>query len=244
MGSSTNFETSDDLAKHARKPFRFSVTSSRKDFLNFHFGDFPFAVSVFCQRIERGYIADFWISGMRYQNDHPRLVVRLVTGINEHEPKYLGGTVNQVWEQQLQEMAFGSAMVGGIALDTHTSSMTKSDREGMLLFHLDAHDRFASEMGLSRRSKVEQTALWHNLIRSFGVKQTQQIIAHHEWVKDAAKPGVSAEEFDERENHRTSHINQRLQLARRQGLLISIPSSGGSTTTTRRNKENVETSRD
>ncbi|MFY9240386.1 MAG: hypothetical protein WAO78_16215 [Roseovarius sp.] len=239
MGSTANFESSEDLAEHVGKIFRFSVTSSGRDAPTFHFGDFPFAVSVFCQRAERGYIADFWVSGRRYQNDHPRLVMRVTTGIDEPEPKHLEGTVNLLWEHQLQEIAFGSAMMGGISLYTHTSWLTKRGRDEMISFHLDAQDRFAKEMGVTKRSKVEQTALWHNLIRSFGIKQTQQLIAQHEWVRDLAEPEISAEEFDEREKHRTSHINQRLQLARRQGLLISIPSTGSSKTTTRRKKEDV-----
>lgn len=209
-----------DLSQHVANIYRFSMTGTSEGAPEFHFGDFPFAISVFCQKTNRGHIAAYWVSGRRYQDDLPRLVLTVATGINETDSKLLEGAVNQIWEERLQEVAFASALVGGITPAPQIADMTKRERHEMLSFHLDAHDRFASEIGERKKSKVEQTAIWHNLIRSLGVKQTQQIIAQHEWVRDLSEPGMTAEEFENRESQRTSHINQRLQLARKQGLLI------------------------
>lgn len=209
-------ESQIDLAEHVAKVFRFSQTKVNKLTPVFHFGDFPFAVSVFCFKQEKGYIADYWISGRRYLDDEPRLVMRVTSAIDEE--KEIEAAVSHFWEIQLQEMAFGSAMVGGIAAH-QKNNMTKQLRDEMLSFHLLAHDRFAEAMGDRKRSRVEQTARWHNLIRSFDVKQTQKMIAGHQWVADLAEEGMTPEEFEKRDRNRSAAINARLISARKKGLL-------------------------
>lgn len=231
-------ESQIDLAQHVANVFRFSQTKLSKLTPVFHFGDFPFAVSVFCFKQEKGYIADYWISGRRYSDDEPRLVMRVTAAINEEEE--IEAAVNHYWEIQLQEMAFGSAMVGGIAAH-HKNDMTKQLRDEMLSFHLDAHDRFAEAMGDRKRSKVEQTARWHNLIRSFDVKQTQKIIVSHQWVADLAEEGMTPEEFEKRDRNRSAVINSRLITARKQGLLFELPpSERQDTSSTRRKKQDEQ----
>lgn len=241
MDKSDKKRVSYDLANEVDRVLRFSQTSLGRGTPTFHFGDFPFAVSVFCIRQGQGYVADYWVSGRRWSDDEPRLVMRVTAGINE--VKFIEGAVNYLWQEQLQEIAFSSAIVGGFLAATSTLDLEKKSRDEMLSFHLLAHDRFAQAMGGQKKSKVEQTAKWFNLITSFGVKQTQQIIASHQWVADLAGDELTSEEFAKREKNRLLAINARISTARKRGLLISIPSTGTSTTTTRRSKENVESSR-
>lgn len=222
-----------DLAQEVANIFRFSQTKASKLNPVFHFGDFPFALTVFCSKQEKGYIADYWISGRRYSDDEPRLVMRVTAAINENEE--IEGAVNSFWETQLQEMAFSSAMVGGIPAHKE-DHVTKQVRDEMLYFHLDAHDRFAQAMGDRKRSKVEQTARWHNLIRSFDVRQTQKIIAGHQWTADRAEEGMTAEEFEKRNRNRSAVINARLIAARKQGLLLELPPSERRSSSTIRRK--------
>ena len=242
MESRAQFESHQDLAEQVANVFRFSQTKPSKLSPAFHFGDFPFAVSVFCFRQEKGYIADYWISGRRYSDDEPRLVMRVTAAINCDSSDELEEVVNDYWSLQLQEMAFGSAMVGGIA-SHQKNDMTKHVRDEMLSFHLEAHDRFAQAMGDQKRSRVEQTARWHNLIRSFDVKQTQKVIAGHQWVADLAEEGMTAEEFEKRERKRSAVINARLTAARKQGLLFEIPPSERRNSSVTRRKKNEQSIR-
>ena len=231
--------SSRDLAEEVANVFRFSQTTVRKLTPVFHFGDFPFAVTVFCSKQERGYIADYWISGRRYSDDEPRLVMRLTAAINAGDREELQTSVSDFWDTQLQEMAFGSAMVGGIA--THQNDeITKQARDEMLIFHLHAHDRFAEAMGDQKLSRVEQTARWHNLIRSFDVRQTQKIICAHQWVSDLAEEGMTSQVFEERDRKRSAVINSRLVAARKQGLLTEYPPSERRSSSTTRRKQKDE----
>lgn len=228
--------SSRDLAEEVANVFRFSQTTVRKLTPVFHFGDFPFAVTVFCSKQERGYIADYWVSGRRWSDDEPRLVMRVTAGINED--KEIEAAVNHFWETQLEEMAFESAMVGGFLLANQSIDMTRQLRDEMLAFHLHAHDRFAEAMRDPKRSRVEQTARWHNLITSFGVRQTQKIIVGHQWVNDLAEEGMTAEEFEKRDRKRSAVINARLTTARKQGLLLKLPPSERRNSSDIRRKKN------
>ena len=240
MENYAQFGSQQDLAQEVANVFRFSQMRLSELSPIFHFGDFPFAVTVFCLRQEKGYIADYWISGRRYSDDEPRLVMRVTAAIDSENTEELEVAVNEFWSTQLQEMAFGSAMVGGIA-SHQKSDMTKQLRDDMLSFHLAAHDRFAEAMGDQRRSRVEQTARWHNLIRSFDVKQTQKIIVKHQWVSDLAEEGMTAEEFEKRDQKRSAVINARLIAARKQGLLFELPpSERRNSSTTRRKKKDEQ----
>ena len=225
-----------DLAEQLANVFRFSQTKASKVAPVFHFGDFPFAVTVFCSKQEQGYIADYWISGRRWSDDEPHLVMRVTAGISEMGD--IEGAVNSLWDNKLQEMALSSAMVGGFHAANSTIDMTRQSRDEMLGFHLDAHDRFVEAMGDEKRSRVQQTARWHNMIKSFGVKQTQNVIASHQWVNDLAEEGMTAEEFDKRDRKRSAAINARLISARKQGLLIEIPPSERGSSSVKRRKQN------
>ena len=222
-----------DLAKKAIRVLRFSQASHMKGSPTFHFGDFPFAVSVFCTKQGQGYIADFWISGRKWSDDEPRLVMRVTTGV--HETKFIEAAVTALWEERLEEMAFGSAIVGGFWAATPAIVANREARDEMLAFHLVAHDRFAEAMRDPKRTKVEQTAIWHNLIRSFGVKQTQKIIARHEVANDLVERGGITEEFEQIERNRILAVNARLTSARKKGLLTPAPPTGESDTTKWRN---------
>ena len=236
MENHAQFGSRQDLAQEVANVFRFSQTTVSKATPVFHFGDFPFAVSVFCIRQEKGYIADYWVSGRRWSDDEPRLVMRVTAGINED--KEIEAAVNHFWETQLEEMAFGSAMVGGFLLANQSIDMTRQLRDEMLAFHLHAHDRFAEAMRDPKRSRVEQTARWHNLITSFGVRQTQKIIVGHQWVNDLAEEGMTAEEFEKRDRKRSAVINARLTTARKQGLLLKLPPSERRNSSDIRRKKN------
>jgi hypothetical protein len=62
---------------------------------------------------------------------------------------------------------------------------------------------------------VEKTARWHLLLQSFGIKQTQQIIAEHEARMLSRLEGKTI-------TVNVAAINQRLQLAKKQGLLSQV----------------------
>jgi hypothetical protein len=69
------------------------------------------------------------------------------------------------------------------------------------------------------------------------VKQTQKIIAGHQWVADLAEEGMTPEEFEKRDRNRSAVINARLTAARKQGLLLELPpSERQNSSITRRNK--------
>lgn len=179
-----------------------SLGSIHRDFL---WIDDPFVGTVFCTKNERGYQTDWWISGRKWEDNTPKLVLRLRASV-ECQRDELQSRLVHMWKESLQELAFGSAIPGGI---TNPSQDLKelSERERELLFerHLSGHSQM-DHFNTLGRSKVERTANMYLLLKSLGSKQPQKAIAQFESIpfKTEVKPTA---------------INQRLALARQAGFL-------------------------
>lgn len=215
--------------------YKFSEVHSHKGYTQFNFGDLPFAVTVFAFPTENGHVTDWYVSGRR-RIDEPQtaLVMKLTFSIQEHDQWILEGKINQIWDNYLLDLAIGSALVAGSLLDDLVYlSPPLTVRSEFLTFHLFANDRFAELLREPKISKVERTARWHLLLLSFGVKQTHQFIANYEsnfvGLLDGSLKRVSP-----------ASINQRLQTARKQGLLIELPPSERRNNSTTRRKTKDE----
>lgn len=167
--------------------------------------DFPFAVSVQCLKTPHGYVADWWVSGKKWEDDKPSLMIRFRHGI-ETTKADLEANLRDLWERILREFAFETALVGGInTAFNEVSDLDKSQRAQLIWFHLYAND-YLGHFNLLNDSKIEKTVNMHNLLKSFGYKQPQKIIAEYE----------SETTFKE---VKTTAINRRLAIAKEQGLL-------------------------
>jgi len=201
-------------SSQAPEGYKFSEAGSSGSCLYYNFGDFPFAVSVFAFPAESGVTTDWYVSGRRKIDEiQPSLIMKMTFSIHEQDRWIIEGMINQIWDNYFLDLAFGSAMVSGSLLgDFVYTNPTRHVEVDFLGFHLYAHDRFADLKPGPKISKVERTARWHLLLQSFGIKQTHQIIANYEsnfvGLADGSLKTVN-----------TATINQRLQLARKQGLL-------------------------
>jgi hypothetical protein len=108
--------------------------------------------------------------------------------------------------------------MGGFTTSGFTSSLdtTRTVRERILRYHLMQHD---NNWRGGKRSKVLLTAGWHNLAKQFGINQTQQLIAQHEAALDILDVVDAVRSRVESSDLKTSHINQRLKLAKDEGLV-------------------------
>ena len=217
----------EDYAQLQTPPgYKFSEVHSNKDFIQFNFGDLPFAVTVFAFPVEQGHITNWFVSSRRHLHDpQPYLVMRLTFAIKETDRWILEGRINEAWEEYLCDAAFGSAMVPAQLVGEWTyHDPTKTVNPEFLFFHLFAHDRFAELLKEPKAKKVERTAVWHVLLQSFGVKQTQQVIANYENTflqLNEGNPKLVT----------TGSINQRLQIAKKKGLLPANPTAPGERST-------------
>lgn len=127
-----------------------------------------------------------------------------------------------MWETQLEEIAIASAVAGGIGEADFPMVVTRADRDELLAFHLSAQTRFRDFAHDPKLNRVEQTAWEHNLIRSFGVKQTASLLAEAELHRDMVKKFETKEEIEiETLEKKILAVNQRLRKARQLGLLSS-----------------------
>ena len=184
-----------------------------------YFSDYPFVVTVvFHERSEHSYLLDWWVSGTNLELEQPRLVLRLGSVVIADDLQELEEKVEMLWSENLKEIAIDSVMMGGFAaLGFHSGfDYTKQVRERIVRYHLIQHD---NNWRGGKRSKVLLTAGWHNMAKQFGINQTQQLIAQHESalgildLVDAVRAKVDSSSL------KTSHINQRLKLAKDEGLV-------------------------
>lgn len=188
-----------------------------------YFSIFPFAVTVVLHRREFGYLTDWWVSGTSLELKQPRLVLRLGVALLAETNEELESEVKFIWLHNLRDMATDCLALEGFAATGFRSSFdyTKFSRERILRYHLLQHDKNWEEHdSLEKRSKVLLTAGWHNLAKQFGISQTQKLIATHEatlgiidFIEALPNRGRDADEL------KTSHINQRLKLAKDEGLV-------------------------
>lgn len=216
---------------HIEKPARqslpkelevFSQSHRQGDRLAYHFGKFPFAVSALCRKVATGYIVELFVSGREHNISGMAIghVMRMTVAIPEST--LIEGAILHLWETQLEEIAIASAVAGGIGEADFPMVVTRADRDELLAFHLSAQTRFRDFAHDPKLNRVEQTAWEHNLIRSFGVKQTASLLAEAELHRDMVKKFETKEEIEiETLEKKILAVNQRLRKARQLGLLSS-----------------------
>ena len=199
--------------------YKLSETLEFDSYSQYNFGDLPFAVTVFVFPAERGVITEWFVSSRRRIDDpQASLVMKLLFRLREEDQWIIEGKINQLWDNYLQELAFESVEMGNTEIARFANfNPSKSVYSEFLYFHLHAHDQFAQLLKDPKMSKVEKTANWHLFLQSFGIKQTHQIIANYEnrflRSKEDQKPV------------NTLSITQRLQIARRKGLIPAAKTS-------------------
>lgn len=171
----------------------------------FMWGNDPFVVTVFCQESGNGFLTDWWVSGRRWADDSPTLVLKLRLGVNASREE-LKATLYALWDENLKDVSFGSAIFGGIQNPSNDLKELSDQQKAELFdFHLQGHTQFG-HFNIKSTSKVERTANMYLLLKSLGSKQPQKEIAKFE-----SFPFIT--------EVKSSAINQRLALARQQGYL-------------------------
>lgn len=170
-------------------------------------GDDPFVVTAFCVQAEDGYLVDWWVSGRTRKLELPSLLIRMKSGIDA-EPNELEHSLSRIWETSLRDIAFGSAIFGGVlGSSQELAEMPEELRQRLFDFHLQGHSRFGN-FNKEGNSKIERTANMYKLLKTFGSTQPQKAIAAFESLSlvDEVKPAI---------------VNQRLALAKKAGLLTA-----------------------
>lgn len=200
----------------------FSQSRSQGSNLNFHFGKFPFAVTALCRQIKSGHIAELFVSGRQHNIEGAVIghVMRMTLSIPEKT--LIEGAIQNLWETKLEEIAYASAVAGGIGEAEFPLVVTRADRDELLMFHLSAQIRFRDLARDPKLSRVEQTAWQHNLIRSFGVKQTASLLAEAEIQRDMVYKYDTKEDIEiETLEKKILAVNQRLRKAKKLDLLMN-----------------------
>jgi hypothetical protein len=207
----------------------FAQSHKQGDRLAYHFGKFPFAVSALCRKVATGYIAELFVSGREHNISGVAIghVMRMTLAIPEST--LVEGAILHLWETQLEDIAIASAVAGGIGEADFPLVVTRVDRDELLAFHLSAQIRFRDLAHDPKLNRVEQTAWEHNLIRSFGVKQTASLLAEAELHRELVYKYETKEDIEiETLEKKILAVNQRLRKARKLGLLDSFVDTQGS----------------
>jgi hypothetical protein len=176
-----------------------------KDFaLVFSFADRPFVVSIVCSTREEGFLTDWVISGARAQDDKPRFLLRIQTGLAESKDD-LETVFLEYWNLFIKELSFSSANQGGLNLTPN--SIPKKSVELHAKWHLFAHDRLG-HFGSSDITIASRTADMFLLMKSLGFVQAQKLVIEFESQKADVKVPAST-------------TTNRLTTARKQGLIPS-----------------------
>jgi hypothetical protein len=171
----------------------------------FMWGNDPFVITVFCQESGNGFLTDWWVSGRRWRDDSPILVLKLRLGVAASRED-LKDALYDIWDTNLRDVSYGSAIFGGIQNpSTDLKELADEQKAELFDFHLQGHTQFG-HFNIKGNSKVERTANMYLLLKSLGSKQPQKEIAKFE-----SFPFIS--------EVKSSAINQRLALARQQGYL-------------------------
>lgn len=183
----------------------FSERHSNKERTLLYWGDSPFVVSVNCTKTDNGFLADWWVSGLKWQDDTPSLILHLTHGLPGKRSE-LEEQLWFMWEESTRELCFASARADGMQGDaTSLATLREAFRTDLLTFHLRGNERLGN-FSKQGDSKAEKTANMYLMLKSFGSKQPQKVIADYE-----------SEELDLLV-HATA-INQRLTQAKKKGLL-------------------------
>lgn len=201
----------------------FSEDHLHKDFYSYMWSEEPFIVSVQCQKIGRGFVADWWISGTAWENEIPTLILRFRHGL-EIDREDLKPLLKKLWNTWLMELSFETAMVGGITNNSkEINELPEKIKQEILRFHLWGHDKLG-HFNIKGETKVENTANKYLMLKTFGSTQPQKAIAESESYpfKGEVSPAT---------------INQRLAMAKKLGFL---PKAKG---LTRKNKTSTAKTR-
>lgn len=222
----------EDCLEGQQEIFRGDIGTPYKDWVirlqggrrTIHWWSWPFVVTVVGEPKSEGYLLDWWVTAENTSTQQPVLVTRASLGINSESIEDLESNLQFLWEDSIHALAVISLENGGFGSSLNPLSLdyTKAIREEIVSNHLKTHDEMWDQVGNGKRRKVLLTAGWHNLIRQFGLKQTQQLIANHERAK-AIGETLKGKESDWSKPS-TAHINKRLYEARKQGLL-SLPNA-------------------
>lgn len=201
------------------KVYRLSETIESESYIQYNLGDLPFAVTVFSFPAEKGVITEWFVSARRSIDDpQPFLVMKLLLRLEEEDQWIVEGRINQIWDNYLVDLALGSVEMGSPEISKFLFfNPTRSVYSDFLYFHMSAHDQFAEWLDDPKMSKVEKTALWHLFLQSFGIKQTHQVIANYENRFQKSK--------EDHKQVNTLSITQRLQVAKRKGLIPAAKTS-------------------
>lgn len=181
----------------------------------------PFAFSVEClPRPDGTFVCEWWVTGPtnpEFGSAPPVLLVHLVMGLGCREED-LENELNTWWDQRIEELAFASAISGGIAVDSkRLKELSEKTQQDLIHNHLASHDRlhhFAPSMG-SRATLTIRTAFMHALLRSMGVSRVQKEIASFEsvnfsGVQDETRAGEDITISPEVINQRLTHAKKLL----------------------------------
>ena len=186
----------------------FSEDHLHKDFYSYMWSEEPFIVSVQCQKIGRGFVADWWVSGTAWEDEIPTLILRFRHGL-EIEKEHLRPLLKKLWDTWLMDLSFETAMVGGI---TNTSKeineLPEKVRQQILRFHLWGHDKLG-HFNIKGDTKVEKTANQYLMLKTFGSTQPQKAIADSESYPFLGEVSPAT-------------INQRLAMAKKLGFLPKV----------------------
>ena len=157
----------------------FSEDHIRQSDPSFMWGDDPFVVSVQCQKTDMGYLADFWVSGRKWEDDSPTLILRLRLGVTSKKSDLRSELLN-LWDIALRELSFGSAIVGGIRSSAgEVNELSDSNKRELLRFHLLGNELLGN-FNILGETKTEKTANMYLMLKSFGTKQPQKAITQME----------------------------------------------------------------
>lgn len=165
-----------------------------------------------------GYSSRWWITGKDWKTEQPIMIGYLEWGVNSSKEE-LEGNLVQFWEERIQELAFSSAITGGIKQNSsNLKALSDKSRTWLIRSALMGND-WLKNFNITSSSVIERTGLMYQLLRSMGVWNSQASIADFETYNFAdnwerMKAGEEVELVI-----KPTIINQRLVLARRAGII-------------------------
>ena len=207
--------------------------------LTYHGVSDPFVFTVVCVRKPSGvYLCEWFVSGTPDPipgESPPVLLVNVVMGMkvarNNNESTELPSDLAQIWEERVRELAFYSAISGGIVIEpSKIKSYGSKTQKDLTDLHLASHDlleHFSQPDKRTRGNLTLRTAYMYELLRSMGVTKIPNTISNFEtWnfarfyerVQQGADITVSV-----------STVNQRISQAKKLGLIESSATTKGRT---------------
>lgn len=167
--------------------------------------DAPFVGTVFCSPGDRGVTTEWLVSGKRWEDESSKLILRFRIALPVPFDT-IQTAIRETWESSLRDLAFGSAIAGGVANHTvDLKVLSVKQRKQMFDAHLKGHAELG-HFNIKGDSRAERTANMYLLLKSLGSNQPQQAIASFESIPFVSEVKATA-------------INQRLAKARKAGFL-------------------------